>query len=382
MQLGITVGMSGPHPKLDMDMILEAERLGYSQAWTGEAYSTDAVSPAAWILARTTKIKAGTGIMQMPARTPACAAMTVLSLQALSGNRFICGIGPSGPQVIEGWHGVPFGKPMQRTKEYIAIIKQILAREKPLEFHGDQYSIPYDGPDASGLGRPLRSIAHGDPNVLFYTASITPAGLRTAGEVADGNLPIFFSPDAPDVVTGPTLEGRKKIGRTMDGFDTAPFVRAAMGPDVAACRDAIRPELALYIGGMGARTKNFYNDMVSKMGFRSRGKSHPGSLLGRQEERGGRGGAGRTDRRNLAVRTSGPDQGPSGGVERCRQSGPHRHHGAEGVWHRCPARRGRGRVVAPADSSVTRGAERRSRGGRRRRITSHGRRSVPRGSVL
>ena len=267
MRFGITVGMSGPHPKLDMDMILEAERLGYSQVWTGEAYSTDAVSPVAWILARTTKIKAGTGIMQMPARTPACAAMTVLSLQALSGNRFLCGIGPSGPQVVEGWHGVPFGKPMQRTREYIAIIKQILAREKPLEFHGDQYSIPYDGPDATGLGRPLRSIAHGDPNVPFYTASITPAGLRTAGEVADGNLPIFFSPDAPDVVTGPTLEGRKKAGKTMEGFDTAPFVRAMLGPDVAACRDAIRPELALYIGGMGARAKNFYNDMVVKMGF-------------------------------------------------------------------------------------------------------------------
>src|SRR6202161_2228081 len=215
MQLGMTIGMSGPHPRLDMEMILEAERLGFSQGWAGGGDSTDAVRPAAWILARTTKIKAGTGIMQMPARTPACAAMTVLSLQALSGNRFICGIGPSGPQVIEGWHGVPFGKPMQRTKEYIAIIKQILAREKPLEFHGDQYSIPYDGPNASGLGRPLRSIAHGDPNVSFYTASITPAGLRMAGEVADGNLPIFFSPDKPDVVTAPILGGRKEAGEAM-----------------------------------------------------------------------------------------------------------------------------------------------------------------------
>lgn len=267
MQLGITVDLSGPHPKLDMERVLEAERLGFSQCWTGEAYGTDAVSPATWILARTTKIKAGTGIMQMPARTPTCAAMTVLSLQALSGNRFLCGIGPSGPQVIEGWHGVRFGKPMQRTREYIAIIKQVLAREKPLEFHGSEYSIPYDGPDASGLGRPLRSITHGDPNVPFYTASITPAGLRTAGEVADGNLPIFFSPDAPDVVTGPTLEGRQRVGKTMEGFDTAPYVRAKMGPDVAACRDAIRPELALYIGGMGARSKNFYTAMISKMGF-------------------------------------------------------------------------------------------------------------------
>jgi F420-dependent oxidoreductase-like protein len=273
MRLGMTVGWSGPHPKLGMDMILEAERLGFEQVWTGEAYSTDAVSPAAWILARTTKIKAGTGIMQMPARTPACAAMTVLSLQALSGNRFLCGIGPSGPQVVEGWHGVPYGKPMQRTKEYIAIIKQILAREKPLEFHGDQYDIPYSGPGASGLGRPLRSIAHGNPDVPFYCASITPAGLRTAGEVADGNLPIWFSPEAAHVVTGPTLEGRKKAGKTMEGFDTAPFVRAKMGPDVAACRDAIKPELALYIGGMGARSKNFYNDMVSKMGFEAEAKT-------------------------------------------------------------------------------------------------------------
>ncbi|HVY14628.1 MAG TPA: LLM class flavin-dependent oxidoreductase, partial [Rhodopila sp.] len=234
---------------------------------------TDAVTPVAWILARTTKIKAGTGIMQVPARTPACAATTVLSLQALSGNRFLCGVGPSGPQVIEGWHGVPYGKPLQRVKEYIAIIREILKREKPLEFHGDQYTIPYAGPDATGLGRPLRSIAHGNPDVPFFTASITPAGLRVAGEAADGNLPIFFSPDAPQVVTGPTLEGRRKVGKTMEGFDTAPYVRAKMGPDVAACRDAVRPELALYIGGMGARSKNFYNDMVSKMGFEAEAKT-------------------------------------------------------------------------------------------------------------
>src|SRR5436305_11836534 len=132
MQLGITVGMSGAHPKLEMDYVLEAERLGYTQAWTGEAYSTDAVTPVAWILARTTRIKAGTGIMQMPARTPACAAATAMTLQALSGNRFLCGVGPSGPQVVEGWHGVPYGNPLERTREYIAIIRQIVAREVPL----------------------------------------------------------------------------------------------------------------------------------------------------------------------------------------------------------------------------------------------------------
>jgi F420-dependent oxidoreductase-like protein len=268
-QLGITVDMSGPAPKLDMERVLEAERLGFAQVWTGEAYGTDAVTPVAWILARTTKIKAGTGIMQIPARTPACAAMTVMTLQLMSGNRFLCGLGVSGPQVVEGWHGVRFGKPMTRTKEYIAIIRQILERKVPLEFHGAEYEIPYAGPNATGLGRALRSITHGNPDIPFYLASITPAGLRTAGECAEGVLPIFYSPGQPKIVSDPILSGMKKAGRpeTLASFDVAPYVRVKLGPDVAACRDAIRPELALYIGGMGARSKNFYNDMAIKLGY-------------------------------------------------------------------------------------------------------------------
>src|SRR5580692_12023964 len=181
MQLGITVDMSGPTPRLDMERVLEAERLGFAQVWTGEAYGTDAVTPVTWILSRTTKIKAGTGIMQIPARTPACAAMTVMSLQILSNNRFLCGLGVSGPQVVEGWHGVRFGRPMTRTKEYIAIVRQVLERKAPLEFHGEEYVIPYTGPGATGLGKPLRSIIHGDPSLKIYTASFAPAGLRTAG---------------------------------------------------------------------------------------------------------------------------------------------------------------------------------------------------------
>jgi len=269
MQLGITVDVSGPTPKLDMERVLEAERLGFSQVWAGESYGTDSVTPITWILARTTKIKAGTGIMQIPARTPTCAAMTVMSLQLLSNNRFLCGVGVSGAQVVEGWHGVRFGKPMTRTKEYIAIIRQILERKAPLEFHGEEYEIPYAGPDATGLGRALRSITHGNPQIPFYLASITPAGLRTAGECADGVLPIFYSPDQPQIVSAPILEGMKKAGRpaTLANFDVAPYVRAKLGPDVAACRDAIRPELALYIGGMGARSKNYYNDVAIKLGY-------------------------------------------------------------------------------------------------------------------
>ena len=275
MQLGITIDLSGAQPRLDMDRVLEAERLGFAQVWTGEAYGTDAVTPVAWILARTTRIKAGTGIMQMHARTPAMAAMTAITLQHLSGNRFLCGVGVSGPQVVEGWHGVPYGKPMLRTKEYIAIIRQILERKASLEFHGEHYDVPYRGPDATGLGKPLRSIAHGNPALPFYTASITPAGLRTAGEVADGVLPIFYSPERPGIVTDPILEGMRNAGRapSLEAFDVAPFVRVKMGPDAQACRDAIRPELALYIGGMGARTKNFYNDVAIKLGYEGAAKS-------------------------------------------------------------------------------------------------------------
>ncbi len=275
MRLGMTLKLGGAQPSIDIDVVLEAERLGFSQVWSGESYSTDAVSPVAWVLARTTRIKAGTGIMQIPARTPACAAMTAMTLHALSGGRFLCGVGVSGPQVVEGWHGVPFGKPMPRTKEYIAIIRQILAREKPLTFTGEEYTIPYAGPDATGLGKPLRSIIHGDPSLPFYVASITPAGLRTAGEVANGVLPIFYAPEKPKVVTDSLLEGMRKAGRepTMRDFDIAPYVRTRMGDDVQACRDAIRPELALYIGGMGARSKNFYNAVAGKLGYEGAAKT-------------------------------------------------------------------------------------------------------------
>jgi F420-dependent oxidoreductase-like protein len=269
MKLATTIKFLPGHAGIDMSLVFEAERLGFDAVWAGEAYGSDAVSPVAWVLAQTSRIKAGTSIMQMPARTPACAAMTAMTLQALSGNRFLCGIGPSGPQVIEGWHGVKFGKPLARTREYAAIIRQILERKAPLEFHGEHYDIPYQGPGATGLGKPLRSIIHGDPSLKIYTASITPSGLRTAGEVADGNLPYFMSPEKAEAVVGPIVEGRKRAGKSPDlaDFDNAPYVRVSMGDDLARCRDALRPGLAFYIGGMGARGANFYNDLTRRIGY-------------------------------------------------------------------------------------------------------------------
>ena len=269
MKLSTTIKFSPGHAGIDMDHVLEAERLGFDAVWAGEAYGSDAVSPVAWVLSRTSHIKAGTSIMQMPARTPAMAAMTAMTLQALSGNRFLCGIGPSGPQVVEGWHGVPSGKPLTRTREYVAIIRQVLERKAPLEFHGEHYDIPYRGPGATGLGKPLRSIMHGDPSLKIYTASISPAGLRCAGEVADGNLPFFMSPEKAEAVVGPIQAGRARAGKSADlaDFDNAPYVRVSMGDDLARCRDALRPGLALYIGGMGARTANFYNDLARRIGY-------------------------------------------------------------------------------------------------------------------
>jgi F420-dependent oxidoreductase-like protein len=288
MKLATTIRVS-PGSGIDMDLVWEAERLGYEAVWCGEAYGTDAVTPVAWVLAQTKRIKAGTSIMQMPARTPACAAMTAMTLQALSGNRFLCGIGPSGPQVVEGWHGEPFGKPLQRTREYIAIIRQILERKAPLEYHGENYQIPYTGPGATGLGKPLRSIIHGDPSLKIYTASVAPAGLRTAGEVADGTLPFFMSPEKADAIIAPVLEGIAKAGngKTLADFDIAPYVRIAIGDDLAACRDAIRPQLALYIGGMGARSKNYYNDLTKRLGYEAEAiKIQELYLAGRREEAG------------------------------------------------------------------------------------------------
>jgi F420-dependent oxidoreductase-like protein len=268
-KLSATIKFLPSHVGIDMDLVFEAERLGFDAVWAGEAYGTDAVSPVAWVLARTSRIKAGTSIMQIPARTPACAAMTAMTLQALSGNRFLCGIGPSGPQVVEGWHGVPFGKPLARTREYVAIIRQVLDRKGPLEHHGEHYDIPYTGPGSTSLGKPLRSIIHGDPSLKIYTASVSPSGLRTAGEVADGVLPFFMSPEKAAAIVDPIVEGRVRAGKSRDlaDFDNAPYVRVSVGDDLEKCRDALRPGLALYIGGMGARSANFYNDLARRMGY-------------------------------------------------------------------------------------------------------------------
>lgn len=267
MRLGLSLNYSGATVALDMEKILEAERLGYHSAWTAEAYGSDAVTPAAWVAARTTRLHVGTGIMQIAARTPAATAMTAMTLDALSGGRFCLGLGVSGPQVVEGWHGQPFGRPLARTREYVEIVRSILRRERPLEHKGAYYQIPYAGPDATGLGKPLRSILHGRPDLPIYLAAVGPKNVALAAEIADGWIPVFFSPRRMSLFRGWLQEGFAAAGRTGSGFDIAPLTAVVVGDDVAACRDAVRPRLALYVGGMGARGRNFYNDVARRYGY-------------------------------------------------------------------------------------------------------------------
>jgi len=267
MKLGIIAGYGGKMMNIDIERIKKAESLGYDSLWTAEAYGSDAVTPAAWILAQTSKIKVGTAIMQMPARSPACTAMTAMTLNQLSNGRFIVGLGASGPQVVEGWHGVAYGRPVNRIKEYISIMKKIFAREAPVEHEGFHYSLPYSGEDGTGLGKSLKSILQADTSIPIYTASITPAGLAGSAEVADGVFPIWMDPDKPHVLSPNIEKGLSKSGRTLLDYDVAPFVTCILGDDIEACRMPIKGNMALYIGGMGARDKNFYNDYAKALGF-------------------------------------------------------------------------------------------------------------------
>jgi F420-dependent oxidoreductase-like protein len=269
MKLGFLLGYSGKHINIPMDLVKQAESMGFDSVWTAEAYGNDAVTTATWVLAQTEKIRVGTAIMQMPARSPAMTAMTAMSLSQLSGGRFIAGLGASGPQVVEGWHGVPYGKPVTRTREYIKIMKQIMARQGPVEFDGQMYQMPNKGEGTTGLGKPLKSILAADPDIPIYTASITAAGLRCAGEVADGVFPVWMDPNKYAVLGEHIEAGFAKADgeKSLANFDIAPFVSVAMNDDLDAAYDSLRPWLALYIGGMGAKGRNFYHDYAERLGY-------------------------------------------------------------------------------------------------------------------
>lgn len=275
MRLGIMLGYAKDRIELPVELVQEADRLGVYAVWTAEAYGSDAVTPLAWLGALTEQIKLGTAIMQMPGRTPANAAMTAMTLNQLSGGRFLMGLGLSGPQVVEGWHGVTYAHPLSRSREYVEIVRTIFAREERLTHTGRVYHIPYTGDDATGLGKPLKSTLEAQPEIPIYLAALGPKNVALTAEIADGWLPIFFSPRKFDEVYRPHLEAgfaRAETEKDLQTFDIAPMVPVVIDESLDACYNALRPMLALYIGGMGSRDKNFYNDLAVRYGYEAAAK--------------------------------------------------------------------------------------------------------------
>jgi F420-dependent oxidoreductase-like protein len=265
MKLGVHIGYwgLGLTSEDQLAIVQEAERLGYDSVWTAEAYGSDAATILAWLAGRTTTIKLGSGIFQMPGRSATMTAMTAATIDQLSNGRMLLGIGSSGPQVSEGWHGVRFGKQIQRTREYIEVLRMALARER-VEYHGETIDLPL--PDGPGKALKL-TIAPVQQRMPIYLAAIGPKNTALAGEVADGWMPTLLSPEHLPMLRGSLEEGAARAGRSLEGFDIAPTVNVNITDDVAGARDAMRPFMALYVGGMGSREKNFYNTLVQRYGF-------------------------------------------------------------------------------------------------------------------
>jgi len=263
MKLGLSLGYAPPgtNPADLFPLVQEAERLGFDSVWVAEAWGTDAVSVLGWLAARTERIKLGSAIMQIPGRSPTNTAMTAATLDLLSGGRFLLGLGTSGPQVVEGWHGQPWGKPLGKTREYVEIVRAALRREV-VEHEGEHYRIPWDGPGATGLGKPLKLMLRPlRAEIPIYLAALEPKSVARAAEIADGWLPIFLVPERFDDAFGPSLEAAPS------GFEIAATASVFVGDDVPALRDALRPHVALYVGGMGAKGRNFYNSLVRRYGW-------------------------------------------------------------------------------------------------------------------
>jgi F420-dependent oxidoreductase-like protein len=267
MKLGLNVAYwgLGITPGDQLRMVEEAEAAGFDSVWAAEAYGSDAATVLAWLAAQTERIRIGSAIFQMPARSPAMTAMTAATLDELSGGRMILGIGPSGPQVAEGWHGQPFARQLRRTREYVEILRKALARER-LEYSGEMYELPL--PDGQGKALKLM-IAPVQERIPIYIAAIGPKNTALVGEIADGWIPFLFSAEHAKELRGPLDEGAARAGRDLDdgSFEIAPTVNVCIDDDIEAARDVMRPFLALYVGGMGSKEKNFYNAMMRRYGF-------------------------------------------------------------------------------------------------------------------
>lgn len=288
MKLALQIGYSGAHMALPVARVQRAEALGYHSVWTAEAYGSDALSPLAYLAAVTRTIKLGSGIIQLAARTAANAAMTAATIDAMSGgDRMLLGIGVSGPQIVEGWYGEPWGSPYHRLKDYVAIIRKIWAREAPVTHAGREISLPYRGPGAADLAKPLKSILHMNAKIPIYLGTGTEATVRLTGEIADGWLPLGFVPGSlPEYL--PWLEqgfARAGGGKSLRDLDIMASCHVQVNNDVKGALAALKPETALYVGGMGARSKNFHKMLMIRRGFGAEAERvQELYLAGRKEE--------------------------------------------------------------------------------------------------
>jgi F420-dependent oxidoreductase-like protein len=262
MKLGLQLGywQADPTPNF-VELAQEAERLGYDSVWTAEAWGSDCFSPLCWVGAHTSRIKLGTSVCQLSARTPTATAMHALTIDHLSGGRMVLGLGVSGPQVVEGWYGVPFGKPLARTREYISILRKVWKREAPVTNGGPHYPLPYKGPNAWGLGKPLRSITHPlRPDIPIFLGAEGPKNVAMAVEICDGWLPLYYSPFQPDVYAE-SLRGMRP------GFEIPQFINVVITDDISAGLNPVKAMLGFYIGGMGAKKRNFHKELMARMGY-------------------------------------------------------------------------------------------------------------------
>ncbi len=270
MKLGLSIGYSKAHLDIPVKLIQRAEELGYDSVWTAEAYGSDAVTPLAYLAGLTKRIKLGTGIMQLAARTPANAAMCAGTVDALAGGgRFIAGLGVSGPQIVEGWYGEPWGRPYYRLKDYVAIMRKIFARDEPLTHEGREISLPYTGEGAAGVGKALKSILHMNKSIPIYLATGSESTVKLTAEIADGWLPMGFVPGAMEEYRPWLEEGFRRAGngKTMADFDIQASVHVEVAEDVKEALAKLKPEVALYVGGMGHKDKNFHKDQMIRRGF-------------------------------------------------------------------------------------------------------------------
>ncbi|HEY5244459.1 MAG TPA: LLM class F420-dependent oxidoreductase [Acidimicrobiales bacterium] len=269
MKIGLQLGYwgAGPPPNA-VELAVEAERLGFDSVWTAESYGSDALTPLAWWGSQTSRVRLGTSLCQLSARTPTAMAMAAQTMDHLSGGRFVLGLGVSGPQVVEGWYGQPFPKPLARTREYVDIVRQVLARQAPVTNDGPHYPLPYPG--GTGLGKPLKSIVHPlRPDIPIILGAEGPKNVALAAEIADGWFPIFFSPRAMKSFEASLAEGfaRPAARRNAESFEVLAFAPTVIADDVDAAADGFRPFMALYIGGMGAKDMNFHFDVFARMGY-------------------------------------------------------------------------------------------------------------------